>query len=444
MNGHHPATGAGGDGARDRLLLAGALAAFAASRLVVFLLLGGWVSDVGAYFAAASEGVGRGLTAYADFWFPYPPLALAPVYLPALVSPAEAGYTVAFRAEMLLVDLSALALLLALVRRLGVSPGRLRLAVYAWTAGGLAVGHLLYDRLDLVVAGFFLAHLLWLPDSPRRLAGSTVVAWAGILFKVVPLFWLPLLWLAEWVHRGRPGEVAPRRFLGFLGARAALQVAPPALVLWLWNLRTGGGLVRWLGEHGERGVEIESVWATPVWLGQRLLAGVEVPVVTRWGGQHLAPWLLTDGYLWLARWAGFALLAALYAWLAVRLRRHRGDPGALPRPACLLAGAAVLLLLLATQRVLSPQYLIWVLPALAALLALGHRTVAVVGGGVFLLTFELFGRHYWALAAGETYPIAVLTARNALLVGLAGWLVARLVATVRRTTGAGGQPPPGC
>jgi len=70
---------------------------------------------------------------------------------------------------------------------------------------------------------------------------------------------------------------------------------------------------------------------------------------------------------------------------------------------------------LATGKVLSPQYLVWLLPAVALALP-GWRLLGALVLGVLLLTHLEFPGRYWAFVALRPAPVALVVARNLLLV----------------------------
>jgi hypothetical protein len=95
--------------------------------------------------------------------------------------------------------------------------------------------------------------------------------------------------------------------------------------------------------------------------------------------------------------------------------------------AVLLAAAATVAALVAFDRVLSPQYLIWIVPFIP--LVRGAR--GFFASGVFFLVLGLtqtwFPRHYWKLATDHAPPWSwYLLARDLALVMLAGVLLVGL------------------
>jgi hypothetical protein len=65
-------------------------------------------------------------------------------------------------------------------------------------------------------------------------------------------------------------------------------------------------------------------------------------------------------------------------------------------------------------KVLSPQYFIWILPAWA-LVAARDRWIAVLGGLALALTQAEFPALYWNLLDMQPLPLAIVVARNTLL-----------------------------
>jgi hypothetical protein len=107
---------------------------------------------------------------------------------------------------------------------------------------------------------------------------------------------------------------------------------------------------------------------------------------------------------------------------ALFARRRSAD-----RDAVLVAAAAAIAAAVAFDKVLSPQYLIWLVPFI--LVARGGA--GIVAGGLLLLALGLtqtwFPWHYWQLASDLAAPWSwYLLARDLSLVALAGVLLLEL------------------
>lgn len=104
--------------------------------------------------------------------------------------------------------------------------------------------------------------------------------------------------------------------------------------------------------------------------------------------------------------------------------------------ACLLA---VLLAVILTNKVFSPQYLVWLLP-LAALRPWREAILLAVAGG---LTLTIFLWNWPRLLALDPGVIVLLTVRNLLLVVLLAWLAWRIGSAARASFGFSGDPVAG-
>jgi hypothetical protein len=188
------------------------------------------------------------------------------------------------------------------------------------------------------------------------------------------------------------------------------------------------GLRAMFSDQLDRPLQVESLGAAVLiaaqHLGMRPLA-----TVTTHGAQALS-----------GRGAGLAadvstvleITAVLAVWIVFATRRSANGESAL------LAAAAAVSALVAFDKVLSPQYLIWLVPFV--LLVRGGRGF-VAGGLLFLalgLTQTWFPWHYWRLALDHESPWSwYLLARDLALVALAGALIAG-TGFVRRRAGSPG------
>jgi uncharacterized membrane protein len=130
-----------------------------------------------------------------------------------------------------------------------------------------------------------------------------------------------------------------------------------------------------------------------------------------------------------------ALVAAVagIAFLYARTPRTDAD--------LLLASAATVAAVVALAKVLSPQYLLWLLPLVP--LVLGRRAAAAWATfvGALLLTHAFFPGRYDDLVAFEGPAVGLLIARNALLAALVVVLCVPLN-TRAASRGAAGRAPP--
>jgi hypothetical protein len=107
-----------------------------------------------------------------------------------------------------------------------------------------------------------------------------------------------------------------------------------------------------------------------------------------------------------------APLVAIGVVLAIALRATKRETMSVRTFATI--ATALITTLLVSNKVLSPQYLVWIIP-FAPLL---HRRQAWLIVLISVLTTIVFPLMYWDLIAGEGPVVCVLNLRNALLVGL--------------------------
>jgi hypothetical protein len=119
--------------------------------------------------------------------------------------------------------------------------------------------------------------------------------------------------------------------------------------------------------------------------------------------------------------------ALVAVWILAWRRRER-----LVTPA--LAYATCVALLLASAKVASPQFLLWLVPLVALVGGRAGIAAAVVLGAACVLTQLIYPSRYDALVAGDAFPLVLLAARNILLLAL---VVILAFALTRRLQGKG-------
>jgi hypothetical protein len=151
--------------------------------------------------------------------------------------------------------------------------------------------------------------------------------------------------------------------------------------------------------HLDRPVQIESTPATVLWvLEDSHVTGFPVrPDAFKSNGLAGGP----AGTVALL----FIVLQAAAILLALRIRDR------------MLSVFAAVLAFVALGKVLSPQYLLWLAPLAAVAYTRGARASALAVAAAVVLTRLEFPYRYSDLVAGQDAAIALVGARNALLVG---------------------------
>lgn len=369
---------------RARIVAAAIVAALHLAALIP--LTDGGSTIVGPIFQPDAEDVVGGVLPYRDRDFEYPPFALGPLLGPAVVSDDQAGYAEAFSWEMIGFDLAIVALLAFGLR---APQGRVIGALGVYTIGVLALsGVVLPDskldaslplaRFDLFPAALVLAAVL-AREAARSATWSGLLA-IGTAVKAYPLLLYPVL--------GR-GEQRPLRAI-VAGAVPLLLAA--ALVI-AWGDEFGSAI----DYHSGRDLQIETVAASPLLVAH--LLGADAGFSTGGGSYNLdAPGAEA------ARAVTIALLLVGYALVVWATWRYRTPP--------LVAATAVLAVAVCFTPVLSPQFLLWLLPVSAAAFGLGWPNLILLAATVLTQIFLSKYHLVESLDAGFVIPLAI---RNALL-----------------------------
>jgi hypothetical protein len=365
-----------------------------------------------------ADRVWQGDVPYRDFAVEYPPLAFAVFLPPRAVASSPSGYRVAFEREMgiLLVVAAAATAMAAAAAGLG--------AVRIAAAGGLVAvgpaiaGGVSMTRFDLWPVAL-VALALWAAAAGRDAVGGALLGLATAAKLWPALAAVPLVALA--VRRGG------RRLGGrTLTAFAVTLAVPLAVALAL----SPSGLWHALTVQASRPLQIESTAAASLVALYHVGIGGPLGVVTSAGSQNLSG---SGVRLAAAVTSGVALAAVVGLTVlgARRLVAARDEAGVGEAARWSLAAVAAAL---AFGRVLSPQFVLWLLPF--PLLVRGGRGWLAAGLVVLALglTQAEFPHRYWSYADAFDAPAtAIVVARDLTL----ACLVAALAVPYRGT--AGGQ-----
>lgn len=116
-----------------------------------------------------------------------------------------------------------------------------------------------------------------------------------------------------------------------------------------------------------------------------------------------------------------AVLCGIVALLSLQAARDPGDPRRL-----VIAALGAVTAFVCLGRVLSPQYLLWVLPLGALALAWGRYALAATVAAAVVLTQVEFPAHYFDLLDREPWVVAVVALRDATLVAVVALAVREL------------------
>lgn len=387
----------------DLILLILALAAVRFAAVTIWLLPDG---DVGEYHRYALA-----------FWtspplfhhlpVEYPPLSILPFSLTLL----------AFGGNYFLVFAICMGLLVVLgylgFRRYADRRRAIMYGVYLI----IGTSGVLLGRFDLVPALATLA-ALWAAQRARFQLAYLLIA-IGILLKLYPIFLLPVIVIAQWQWLARPtnqptvlATSALRRIVTHQATGAVARslipgVAVVALGYLVSFLLNPAGTLSAFHYMSARPIQIESTPASLLWIGTFL----HIPARQAYS-------FLSHNYVGpldvvLEPLSTVALVAGC---LLVYLRQLRG------KLTLAQAVTACLCFVIATNKIFSPQYLIWILPFVAMLgeFDLIWISICLLTTLVFPVIYQK--DHFYVLSANWRY-MAPLALRNGLLV----------IATIRLT-----------
>lgn len=396
-----------------RLRTLGLWAAFIAAHVFVAWL--GWVlpnhpmGDVVLVYepwsAAALSGAGvMGITA---MWV-YPQLALVPMLLTQLLAAplapalgADSAYLIGWAVLVTFGDLLAFAVL---VGRGQVR--RRRLAGWFWIGALMMLGPIALYRIDAVTVPLAIIGGLWLVRRP--IAGTV------------------LLTIGAWVKIWPGAIVLAAVAAGRRSARVALIAASVSagLVVVFFLLGADRELFGFLTTQDGRGLQIEAVAATPfLWMAAGGTAVIDYSIeiltfqIRAPGAELVAIWLTP-------------LMVAVVAGIVV-LGVWRAQAGAAWQRLLPPLSLALVAALIVTNKVGSPQFQTWLIAPVILWIVFDRARAHIAAAMVLMLcalTFAVYPLTYDGLLHAHLLPVALITARNLLLIAL---LVHAIHAVVR-------------
>ncbi len=333
----------------------------------------------------------KGELPYRDFAVEYPPGALPVFVLPALGHVDDSvRFRRSFETSMATCG-SVLVIMVALcLGALGARPGRLFGGVALAAVAPLLVGSVVLTRFDLWPAALAVGALAALLHGRLRvghgLLGLAIVAkiWPGVL--------LPLTVAYVWRTRGR------REALACLGA----AVAAIAAVMLPFVALAPGGVWNSVVRQTTRPLQIESLGAALL-VASHHVFGTSAAMVSSHGSQNLGGTAANIVGV-LQTLAQVGVLVGLWVWFA---RRPRS------RAELVQAGAAAVLAFVALGKVVSPQFMIWLIPFVPLV---RKRFAAALFVVALVLTQAWFPQRYWDYALGfDGTTTAIVLARDLVL-----------------------------
>ena len=336
----------------------------------------------------------QGQTVFHVRAFEYPPLAIIPMVAPSWFITPDAyedrvskeylqKYRALYRLEMALCEMLCFACLLALTAKgFPEESGREHLErALVFVLSGLLLGSIVHTRLDIMLMLLIILSL-WLLLSQRHYFWSFVLLSAAIVFKFVPIILVPIWILSSLPHRVFIGARKKRvvlRLIKLCGLRLLLFII--LVIGWIlpFYILAGNRVFMFFDFLKTRGIEVSTSYGSIIaWCKQW---GLPLEVYSSHSSMDVrnsfslqlveaAPWLV--GGLWLI---AVAVLIVTYMRIDQRnatSHTQKAHPGSRCRPALTAFTLVFFLILIIFNKVLSPQYLLWLGP-LVPLMPLKHR-----------------------------------------------------------------------
>jgi uncharacterized membrane protein len=385
---------------RRRSVLAAAAAAIGFV-IAWYLIHHGWYAldrqwDTREYAKYANYIVGRGLMPYRDFSVEYPPLALPVFVLPRLLAGHSfSGYMNVFELMMAACGVVTAVLSALVLAAQRVSTRQLVCGVALIALSPVLLGAVMLSRYDLFPTMLTIAALAALYFG-RKWSAFVLLA-LGTAAKAFPIVILPLVLIYVWRQEGRRAAL-----LGLaLFAGVALVCFLPFLVIAPHGV--------WWAIHGQenRPLQLESVGAA-LFLAAHQLIGLHLSYYFTHSSDNL------DGHVPMA-FASVMSVLQILALVAVWLLYARGPA---TRARLLTASAAAVCAFIVFDRVLSPQYLIWLAPLVAVLRGRRGLAAAALLACAMSMTQIYYPLHFDPLKTFEPLESWAVVARDLLLVAL--------------------------
>jgi len=352
------------------------------------------------------------LVPFRDFLVEYPPGFFLVALPPALLSSTPRGYGAVFGLFMIALIAIAVRVSIAIGEYIGKPVKPVALAG-ATAAGAVAIGMVVTQRYDAAVS-MLLCAMCWAVITRRPIAGG-IAAGAAVAIKIVPIVVVVVCGL----YLAAEGRRRDLRIVAWSAVVTIMIVCGPAAIA------APSGVLDTLRYHRDRPLEVGSTGAAllGLWHSVDRSPSASVRMVRSFGSSNVV-----------GRFDSIALIASLVASIVVVIgtwmwawRRFVACRTSSPRAGVLIAAsAAIVALVIATNKVGSPQYLVWLLPLGVLASFIDGRAIAV---GLLFAAFLLAHVAYPILASAvealEPWAMAVILARNLTLVAWAVTIATR-------------------
>ncbi len=361
------------------------------------------IFDLAIYFRYSTNLL-KGQLPYLDFNLEYPPLALAAFVLPRIFTLGRSYYLyiVLFMLENVVLCTANALLLIRLMRDLNYSQTRKVLALIFYGLFALIISPVLLWRYDLFPTLFTTLALLAVTANYAALAGIAIGL--GIAAKLYPVVLLPVF--TAYYFANKSYRALLNLWVG--------TVSAVALIFIPFFIASQGKLFSFLTYHKDRGLQIESLPAGLISLAHNW-GLIEISTINSYGSRNIiSPF--DDTVLKILPWLLILTYTVMLINSLCRFWEDRSQSNLVKFNSLVAYSLLALLLFIITNKVFSPQYLVWLIP-FAALLKprqAGLMLAICITTSIFMLSPKFpyldYGKILW------------LNLRNVLALGLSLWI----------------------
>jgi uncharacterized membrane protein len=377
------------------------LAFFFAIHILIFAVLFRTIYDIqysatGLYFNYASKII-HGSYPYRDFAVEYPPFSLIFFIIPRLFAPTWTIYSIIYQTQVVLFDLLGLWLIYDIARRLGQTPWKM---ITIYTLGILAIGPVIGQQYDIFPAVMTLLAVYFFWREKTKSAWLFLAL--GTMTKLFPAIIAPVFVISYVCNRQYK-----QLWTGLITYTVVCLV-----VLMPFLVTSPGSLMSIYDYHAKRGIQLESTYSSFLMLATKL------GIVKAYPAFGFGAWNIVgsveDILAKLSTVFVFLFLLITYSIFYYRNKACKVNIYNLGSNSLV-----TILIVLITGKVLSPQYLIWLIPLLPLVSGRWGVPVWIVFFMVGALTYYVFPHNYYELIDFKTSAVAALLFRNILLMLMA-------------------------
>lgn len=354
------------------------------------------LGDLQVYYDLSQNIIVYGLVPYHDFKLEYPPLAILTMLFPQLLCQIGEtgfyGFIVFFALQNIVLGFYTGRIACKIANTFLEAPKVQEIHLIYWILWVISLPIFLF-RYDAFVA-FSTILVIYYVVKQSPVASGVWLA-VGILAKLYPVIFVAPIVFYYFVNK-------QYRFLAlFLGGVSVISVLT-IVAMYFWAGEDVGSFLKY---HQLRGIQLESLVGGWLVLWNKI-GGTPLQTIANFGAIHLVT-PLTISLLKVLSW-GFAIayllvLGVIYAFFQ---KQNRVSTEML-----LIAFGVVLLLFLVSNKVFSPQYLIWFLPIVPFL----RPTIIYCFGVAFILTIAIYPGSYHRMVEMKLLWVVMLNVRNGLI-----------------------------